>query len=130
MPDPVITPAVSPVPVSNESIKPEPPAYVPPASEGTAMSQNMAGSILMPEVVFKHPPVAGENIIDRGGKAEFIVMHRRFGDFPGGSRISSADIVNPADIDALIKIGTLQAIPKAEPAEPAKSESEPPKKGK
>lgn len=142
MPDPVISPVppapAAPVVVTTDPIKPEP-SVTPPTNEGTTVSTNVAGSIIMPAVVYAPPRVFGEVPTDRGDEAEFIVNHHRFGEFIRGSRIALSDVVNPKDIPAFLAMGAISELPKREkvaqltpetPASDAPADPAPKPKGK
>lgn len=77
------------------------------ASEGTQISENVAGSVVMPHVAYVLPPVQGQKATDRGDEADFVVLHTRFGRFVQGSRLSWADLSPDADPDALIALGAI-----------------------
>ncbi|WP_406698569.1 hypothetical protein V5E97_06765 [Singulisphaera sp. Ch08] len=104
-------PKSDPPPAETAAAEISPPVQPPiPTSESSAISQLVDGSISMPSIVFKHPRVAGETIVDRGEDAEFLVIHRRFGEFTEGSRISFEDIDSPADLPSFLKLGAIVAL--------------------
>lgn len=105
-------PLVSPAPVVPTPATPEPAVLV---------SENTAGSIVMPHVRATRPRIAGEDPVDRGDDAEFIVLGGRVGDFIRGSRLSVDDLGKDAAYERMIEMGVLAPIgPDGQPISPEK----------